>query len=281
MAGKHVLRDVCEVKRRSDVFHIDPKDIQVITGWNARLDFEGEDELVASIKERGVLMPLLVRKTDDGRLELVDGERRLRATLRARAEGAEIVSVPVIVAKRGTNEAELFIDSILSNNGKPFTPTEEAAAFKRLEAWGYTVKGIANKTGKSENHVRNRLELAEASPEVKAAVDAGEITIGQAQEIVKKSDGSINRQNQELIDTKNKPKQRKLIFSFTKKGDLKKTGFDGECEPLTDILKSPDLLDAIRTAGYDPESIRVSIKPVAPAVDPNQMELFGNDHSEI
>lgn len=280
MAAKHVLGDVCEVKRRSDVFHIDPDHIQVTDGWNARFNFDGEEELVASIRERGVLKPLLVRKTEDKRLELVDGERRLRAALRARAEGAEILSVPVIVAKRGTNEADLFIDSLVSNNGKPFMPTEEAAAFKRLMGWGFDVKTVARKTGKSASHVRNRLELAEASPEVQAAVDAGEITIGQAQEIVKQSDGKIDRQGKGLSQARNRPKQRKLVLSFNKKGHLKKTGFDRECEPLSDILKSPDLLDAIRTAGFDPESIRVSIKPAAPVADPNQMDLFFKNQEE-
>ena len=277
MPAKHVLGDVCDVQRRSDVFHIDPELIQVVNGWNARFNFDGEDELVASIRERGVLKPLLVRKTEDKRLELVDGERRLRAALRARAEGAEIASVPVMVARRGTNDAELFVDSIVSNQGKPFTPTEEAAAFKRLKAWGLEVKTIALKTGKSASHIRNRLELAEASPDVQAAVDAGEITIGQAQEIVKQSDGRLDRQGQGLDQAKSRPRQRKLVLSFTKSGALRKTGFDGECKPLADIFESPNLLDAIRSAGFDPDSIRVSIKPAAPSIDPNQMEMFVED----
>lgn len=268
MAAKHVLGDVCEVVKRSDIFHIDPASIEVVEGWNARTDFSGEEELVESIKARGVLRPLIVRKTKDKRLELIDGERRLRATLRARKEGAEIYSVPVIVAKRGTNDVDLFADSIIANDGKPFTPTEEASAYLRLIHWGLDVKAIAKKVGKSTTHVRNRLELANASPEVQAAVNAGEITIGQAQEIAKESDGNIEKQKTELTKAKARPKKPKLVLSF-KKGHLKQTGYrERTCDPLKEVLQSPELIDAIKAAGFLPESIRISIKPdLSPKAD--------------
>jgi ParB/RepB/Spo0J family partition protein len=261
MPAKHVLGDVCDVVRRSDIFHIDPDHINVVDGWNPRTDFEGEADLVASIKERGVMEPLLVRKTKGKQLELIAGERRLRASLRARAEGADIKSVPVIVAKRGTNDADLFADAILENSGKPFTPTEESAAFRRLANWGYDAKMIAARSGKSVSHVRNRLQLAAASPDVKAAVDAGEITVGQATTIAKNSDGKIDDQKNELKKAKTKPKARKLVLSF-KKGDLRETGFKGgTCEPFRKLLLDPEFMQAIHHAGFNAESIRITIDP--------------------
>ncbi len=273
---KHVLGDVCEVVRRSDVFHIAPDHIEIVEGWNPRRDFDGEEDLVEFIKAGGTLPPLLVRKTLDKRLELVDGERRLRAALRAISEGAELQSVPVIVARRGAGEAELFFTAIASNGGKAFTATEEAAAFRRLANWGIDVRVIAARSGKSVSHVRNRLALADASPEVKAAVDAGDITIGQAQKIAKESDGKIDNQKQELTKARAKPKARKLVLSF-KKGDLRETGFKGaSCEPLRKVLSDPEILTAIHHAGFDAESIRITINPVKP----NQKPLWEQEPDE-
>lgn len=166
---KHVLGDVCEIVKRSEVFHIDPVHIIVVDGWNARTDFSGEDELVAYIKENGVPEPLRVRKNIiEKTLELVSGERRLRAVKRAIEEGCDIKSVPVIVVPKGLNDSDLLVSDLGSNSGKALTPIEEAGAFKRLVGWGLEIKDIAKKTGKSVSHVRNRLELSNASLEVQA-----------------------------------------------------------------------------------------------------------------
>jgi ParB family chromosome partitioning protein len=216
--------------------------------------------LVELIKERGVPGVLLVRKTDDNRLELIDGERRLRATIRARKEGAEIPGVPVKVAKKGTNEINLFYDAINANGGKDFLPTEEADAFKRLRNWGVEVKDIAINTGRSIGHVRNRLELAEASPDVKAAVNAGEITIGDAQVIAKTP--SVDGQRAALKKKQVAPKSRKQVFKI-KNGIVHQTGFkDRVCKPIRDILANPQLLDQIKEQGFDPGSLRLTIDPV-------------------
>jgi ParB/RepB/Spo0J family partition protein len=261
MAAKTVLSNVCDVVRRSDVYHIDPEHIDVVDGWNPRTDFGGEDELVASIKANGVKRPLLVRKTADNELKLVDGERRLRAVFRARDEGAEIVSVPVIVEKKGTSEVDLFVDAIIANDGKPFLPTEEAAAFKKMVNWGLTQQQIAERTGKSVSHVRNRIELDGASPDVKRALNEGEINIGQAQTIAKESDGSVEKQKEKLVKAKEKkPQQMHLKF---KDGELKRTGVRGvSCEPIENLLENSDFISAVAAAGFDPDSIKVSIVPV-------------------
>ena len=276
MAAKTILADVCEHKKAGEFYFVHPDVIEIVEGWNARVDFSGEDELVAYIKENGVPGVLTVRKTQDRRLELAAGERRLRAVRRANAEGANIKAVQVQVAKKGINDIDLFLLDLSSNGGKPLTPTEEASAFKRLVAWGFDAKGISVKTGKSVSHVRNRLELAEASPEVQAAVNAGEITIGQAQKIAKESDGKIDNQKQELTKARAKPKARKLVLSF-KKGDLRETGFKGaSCEPLRKVLSDPEILTAIHHAGFDAESIRITINPVKP----NQKPLWEQEPDE-
>lgn len=260
--GKTILATVCDVHRRSDIFHIDPEVIEVEPDWNERTDFSGEDEMVESIKENGVIKPLLVQKTSGNRLLLRDGERRLRATKRARREGAEIQSVPVIVLNTKATESDVYFQSLLSNEGKPFTPVEEARAFRRLIGWGFTVEQIAKRLGKSATHVRNRLELAGASPEVQEAVVNREITIGDAHDIVKESEGKIDRQKTELDRRKNRKapgQRRKLIFSF--KGDqVRTTGMkNAACEPIATVLQDDEFIRRIEAAGFDPKTIRISV----------------------
>jgi len=262
MTPKHVLGDVCDIVKRSEIFHIDPVHINVVDGWNARTDFSGEDELVAYIKENGVPEPLRVRKNiAEKKLELVSGERRLRAVRRAIAEGCDIKSVPVIVIPKGASDADLLVSDLGSNSGKCLTSTEEAGAFKRLINWGFTIQEISVKTGKSVSHIRNRLELSEASPEVKAAVEAGDIPIGKAQEITRASEGSIDKQKEALEEAKAKPKKTRQVIRFVDNQTVM-TGFkEVYCDPILDLFDNPQFIKEIKLAGFNPETIKITIEP--------------------
>lgn len=186
------------VLKRRDVFEVDPRAIEIEAGWNPRTDFSGEDELMASIIENGVRVPLTVKAVGD-RIVLVDGERRLRATRRAIAEGAGIVSVPAMLSRRGVSDVEALLDSLIKNDGKPLTATEEAEAFRRLSAWGLTQQDIARRVGKSQGYVCGRLALVDAVPEVKEALNKKEITKKDAIKVVKKSQGSVAAQREGLV----------------------------------------------------------------------------------
>lgn len=208
--GKHILNSVKGfVKRAGEIFLVDPMSIKVVDGWNDRTDFSGQEELVESIKEVGVRQPLLVRKSAEEVIELVNGERRLRAVRAAIDAGFQIAAVPVIVAKKDISEIDLYFDAIISNGGKPLEPVEEANSFKRLVAWGVPLKEIASKSGKSYTHVRNRLELANGIPAVKEAVTKKEISVKSAQEIVSGSGGKVAKQAAGLVKVKSTPKTRK------------------------------------------------------------------------
>ena len=257
MAGaKHVLADVCDVVRRSDVFHIDPKNISIVDGWNARIDFSGEDELVESIKEEGVLEPLYVRKNITGTLDLVSGERRLRATLRAISEGSEIKSVPVIVTKKGTNQQDLFIRDLNSNGGRALNAVEEAGAFKRLLLWDFTPQEIAKRTGRSISHVYNRIELSNASKALQESLNSQEITVKEAQDIVKESDGDVEKQKRALEKKSGKVKIRNVVFRSGSK--TKKT----ECAVIENLFSCEDFKKELEAAGYNIDTLKITVAPL-------------------
>lgn len=261
---KHILVDVEGfIKPKSDAFEFDPRHIIVVQGWNHRTDFSGEDELMASIIDEGVKTALIVKKTAEKTIELVAGERRLRATMRAIKEGHDIRSVPVKVLSSRVSEIDAYMDSVTENIGsKPLEPVEQANAFRQLTKWGVSIKEIATKTCCSVSHVRNRLELADAAPVVKDAVAAGEVTAQDAMKIVKESGGKVDAQEFAILDKQTAPTvpKPKKVQMFFESGEIRGKGKNGEtCGPLTEMLLNSALLAKIVNAGFDPDSIKITI----------------------
>lgn len=215
--SKHILSNVKGfMKRGKESFFVDPACIKVVEGWNKRIDFTGEEDLMAYIKESGLPQPLLVKKTATNELELIDGERRLRAVLRLMKEGLEIQSIPINVAPRGMSEVDLCLKAVALNNGKPLSPIEQAGFFHQLESYGLSRQEIANKTGCSLSTVRNRLELNGAIPAVKKAVINNDISIKDAKKIIDSSDGKIEKQVEKLEVAKTTPKVRMVTVEYKK-----------------------------------------------------------------
>lgn len=167
---------------RSDLFRVDPRLIVVREGWNPRTVFEIED-LKNSIREHGVLTPLRVRLNGEV-VELVDGERRLRATLALIEEGAPVASVPALMEKAGS-DADLLVTALITNQGEQLSAVDEAHALQRFINWGWDVKKIVAQIGKSQSHVYGRLKLLEGSQEVQDALQSGEVTVTEALEVVR------------------------------------------------------------------------------------------------
>jgi len=166
-------------------------------GHNPRFDFEGEQDLINSIRENGVIQPLRVYK-DEKQFIIIDGERRFRA-IRAGQDGgvlSKTLSVPVIVMPKPT-KTNALITSLLSNDGKPLLPLEEAYAYKRLKDEKMSEDQIAKKIGRSTNHVINRLRLVEATPETKKALKEGKIGTTVATEILRKAKSA--KEEKELV----------------------------------------------------------------------------------
>ena len=176
-------------KGRSDLYRMDPADLQVKEGWNVR-DAETLDlqELKDSIRELGVKQPITVQ-VEKGVPYVTDGHRRYAAVMELISEGVEIKTVPVQVEDRFSNPADHIASMIVRNSGKPLTAIEQARVFKRLFDYGLTETEIAQKVGKSRQWIVSMLELNAAPEELKKLVKTGKVTATLAQQTLAKEGG--------------------------------------------------------------------------------------------
>lgn len=126
-------------------------------------------------------------KDEDGneKYRLVDGERRVRATLAAIEEGAEIARIKAIFLPRNTKEEDLLIEQMMRTEGKNFTEYEQALMFQRFrDKFGYSQSEIAAKFGKSATFIGRCLSLLELAPEIQEKIENGEISTGAVRQIV-------------------------------------------------------------------------------------------------
>ena len=146
-------------------------------------DEDALNELIASIKEIGILQPPVVRKVSEGRYELIMGERRFRA-----AEAAGLKSIPVII--RQTPDNELLREALIENiHRSQLNPLEEAAAYAGLLSdFGCTHDELAVKLGRSRPLISNMLRLLNLPPTVQRKVAAGVISAGHARALLGLSD---------------------------------------------------------------------------------------------
>ena len=138
----------------------------------------GIQELAASIREVGILQPLVVRSTESG-FELIAGERRLRA-----AKEAGLDRVPVLIRQAGENESmELALVENLQR--EDLNPLETAAAYQALmEGFGLSKEQLANRLGKSRAAVTNTLRLAQLPERIRVLLEEGKLTEGHARALL-------------------------------------------------------------------------------------------------
>jgi ParB family chromosome partitioning protein len=147
---------------------------------------EAMAELVFSIKEVGLLQPIVVRKTGEGGYELVMGERRWRAS-----QVAGLERIPAIV--RGTEDNDMLRDALLENlHRSQLNPLEEASAYAQmLEDFGCTHDELAQRIGRSRPQISNTLRLLKLSPAVQRRVAAGVLSAGHARSLLAVEDGDL------------------------------------------------------------------------------------------
>ncbi len=148
--------------------------------FQPRKDFDEEalNALVESVKEKGVLQPLLVRKKN-GRFEIIAGERRWRAS-----KLAGLQTVPVIVKDMDDKEVleVALVENLLREN---LSAIEEAEGFQRLiDEFSHTQEALAQIVGKSRSHVANTLRLLNLPDSVKDLVREGTLSAGHARALV-------------------------------------------------------------------------------------------------
>lgn len=159
---------------------------------------EGElDELVGSIREIGVLQPVVVRPVagEEPSFELIMGERRWRAS-----QAAGLTTVPAII--RETEDADLLRDALLENlHRSALNPLEEAAAYRQLlDDFGCTHEELAERISRSRPQISNTLRLLRLPPLVQRRVAAGVLSAGHARALLGLTDGAeIERLAQRIV----------------------------------------------------------------------------------
>jgi ParB family chromosome partitioning protein len=157
------------------------------------------EELAASIREHGVLQPILVRPLDDDTYQLIAGERRWRAT-----QKAGLATIPALVEEIDDDTA-LEISIIENLQREDLSPLDEAAMYDRMvRDHGYSVRKLAQKLGKDKGYLENRLRLADAPQEIRELVSLRKDTLSHAYELMKVED----------------PKKRKRLAAQVANGEL-------------------------------------------------------------
>lgn len=149
-------------------------------------DEDAMAELVHSIREVGLLQPIVVRRTAIDSFELVMGERRWRA-----AQQAGLTAIPAIV--RETDDTDMLRDALLENlHRSELNPLEEASAYAQLlEDFGCTHDELAQRIGRSRPQISNTLRLLRLSPAVQRRVAAGVLSAGHARSLLAVDDAEL------------------------------------------------------------------------------------------
>ena len=167
--------------------------------YQPRLEFDESalEELKDSVKEFGVLQPLLVRKVAENHYELIAGERRLRA-----AKLAGLTEVPVEV--REYNNEEIAQIALIENiQRENLNAMEEAKAYERLmKEFKLTQETVAKKVGRSRSHIANFLRLLNLAEQVQAYVANGSLSMGQAKPLLALENKDLQLEAADYIQSK-------------------------------------------------------------------------------
>jgi ParB family chromosome partitioning protein len=183
--------------------------VEVEKGFNIRKEANTKPPvaLVESIKQHGVIEPITARITDDGRLLLINGERRYRAS-----KQLNLPSIPVSL--RDEDDTGALVISMTSRHGLPFTDDEYAAGLKRLKDGGLTVQEIAGRLSISQRVVVELLRIVEkASPAIKKDATIPTRVKARASQLPKKAQDAIAPK----LKGKSRSEGQKLVRDAEKK----------------------------------------------------------------
>ena len=158
--------------------------------YQPRKEFDGEklDELAQSIKENGVIQPIIVRQSPVIGYEILAGERRYRASLLA-----GLTSIPAVVKQLSNHE--MMVQSIIENlQRENLNPIEEARAYESLVEKGFTHAEIADKMGKSRPYISNSIRLLSLPEPILSEVESGKLSQAHARSLV-----GLNKEQQDYF----------------------------------------------------------------------------------
>ena len=207
--------------------------------YQPRKEFDGEklDELAQSIKENGVIQPIIVRQSPVIGYEILAGERRYRASLLA-----GLRSIPAVVKQ--LSDQEMMVQSIIENlQRENLNPIEEARAYESLVEKGFTHAEIADKMGKSRPYISNAIRLLSLPDAILSEVENGKLSQAHARSLVGlnkeqqdyffqriiEEDISVRKLEELLTEKKQKKLQKTNHFIQSEEEQLKKLlGLDVE-----------------------------------------------------
>src|SRR5947199_8557435 len=172
-------------------------------------DEEALNELADSIREHGVIQPIVVRALEDGFFQLVAGERRWRA-----AQRAGLFRIPAVI-RQATEHAALEIALIENLQREDLNPIEEAQAYERLIVdFGMTQEEVARRVGKNRTTIANMLRLLRLPPEVQQWLRENRISTGHAKALLSLSDlGAILDTARKIIQGNYSVRQTEMLVA--------------------------------------------------------------------
>jgi len=176
----HTNDDDVKLSDKERVFWVPPSEVEA-NPFQPRRDFGEEDlqDLMDSIREHGILQPIVVTRLMDGKYQLIAGERRLRA-----AEKLKLQKIPVIV-REANNQDKLVLALIENIQRSNLNPIEEARAYKQLaDEFHFSHIEIGEKTGKSRPVISNTIRLLNLPEEIQKGLGEGKITYSEARTIL-------------------------------------------------------------------------------------------------
>ena len=176
-------------KNNNGVILVSPEELKANPGQpRRRFDQTELEELAASIKQHGIIQPIVADQDDAGNLIIVVGERRSRA-----AALAGLKKIPVLV-RSYSDQKRLEVALIENIHRSDLNPIEEASAYKQLmESSGLSQDQAAERVGKNRSTVANALRLLKLPPKIKEALEEGSLSAGHARAILTLS-GSANQE---------------------------------------------------------------------------------------
>jgi ParB family transcriptional regulator, chromosome partitioning protein len=185
--------------------------------YQPRTSFVEEElaELAQSVKEHGVLQPIVVRRKGDGMYELIAGERRFRA-----AKIAGMTTIPALI--RNANDEKALAVALVENiQRQNLNPMEEAKAYSRLMGeFGLTQDLVSRSIGKDRSSIANILRLLSLPKDVQHMIESGELSLGHAKVLAGVSSAEAQLQfAQKVVSEQLSVRQMEQILSNQKKGE--------------------------------------------------------------